>query len=397
MAELEEASNRSNYSQILMDNRERLMTNFLKEVRSQMPSARNLDDKTLENSLFEFLTTIARILSLKELSDFDELFRENIKSARDHGRSRAQIPSYTLDQVIREFRILRSLIFIVLEEDGPLPSIERDKVFFAIDNGMTQASTEFAYMRGFKDARLTEEISAKNMALSQAKNLTNEKNEREKFFTAVTHDMRNPLSIARASAEFITRRPSDPDVVLKYAFKIIKNIDRSNEMIKDLLDTNRIRAGGTIALKLAECDLSNLIREACEDLAEVYGPCFVIGSLPSVKGVFDCHGIKRALENLMVNAVKYGAEDKPITVSLSLNDQDIRIQVHNEGNPISLKDQSSLFEHNFRTEEAQEGSKQGWGIGLTLVKGIAEAHHGKVEVTSSKDAGTNFTIVLPID
>jgi len=69
--------------------------------------------------------------------------------------------------------------------------------------------------------------------------------------------------------------------------------------------------------------------------------------------------------------------------------------VHNEGNPIPLKDQASLFDY-YQRANAQEGNQQGWGIGLTLVKGIAEAHGGKVEVRSSEEEGTTFSIILPL-
>lgn len=359
-----------------------------------MPAARALDDRTLENNLYTFLTTVGKILSLDEAIEDLPIFEENIEASREHGQSRAKIPFYTLDQVIYEFRIFRTLIFRVLEEDGPLPKIERDKIFFAIDNGLTQAATEFAVLRGFKDARLTEEITAKNLALDQAKNLIDDQKLREIFFSTVTHDMKNPLSVARASAEMLSKKSSDPAVVQKYALKIMSSIDRSILMIRDLLDVHRLRSGGKLSLQKMHCDLSVIVRETFEDLSDVYGPRFRIHSLSTVEGFFDCQGIKRALENLLTNAIKYGSKDAAVTIALNLTDSEIKIQVHNEGNPIPLKDQSILFEHQHRAS-ADEGSQQGWGIGLTLVKGIAEAHDGKVKVNSSKEEGTTFSIILP--
>lgn len=395
MTKKEETSNRSFYSQILLENQDQLISSFIETVRNKVPSAKTLDSKILENSLREFLSTIAEVISLEADSDDMTIFRRNIQAAREHGKSRAEIRNYTLDQVINEYRILRSLIFHLLEEDGPLPLIERDKIFFAIDNGIIQAATEFAYNRGFKDARLIQEISEKKLAQELAEDLRNEQKQREKFFSTVTHDMRNPLSIARASAEMLTKRPLDQVTIQKYARKILTSIDRSNQMIKDLLDSNRLKSGGKLSLHRENCDLSSLIKNVCDDLTDVYGDRFRISSLPSVTGMFDCNGMKRALENLMVNAIKYGANDKRISVSLKLNKREVRILVHNEGNPIPLKDQASIFDPNYRTEIARRGEQQGWGIGLTIVKGIAEAHDGKVEVSSSKEAGTTFSIILP--
>lgn len=395
MTKKEETSNRSFYSQILLENQDQLISSFIETIRNKVPSAKTLDSKILENSLREFLSTIAEVISLEADSDDMTIFRRNIQAAREHGKSRAEIRNYTLDQVINEYRILRSLIFHLLEENGPLPLIERDKIFFAIDNGIIQAATEFAYNRGFKDARLIQEISEKKLAQELAEDLRNEQKQREKFFSTVTHDMRNPLSIARASAEMLTKRPLDQVTIQKYARKILTSIDRSNQMIKDLLDSNRLKSGGKLSLHRENCDLSSLIKNVCDDLTDVYGARFRISSLPSVTGMFDCNGMKRALENLMVNAIKYGANDKRISVSLKLNKREVRILVHNEGNPIPLKDQASIFDPNYRTEIARRGEQQGWGIGLTIVKGIAEAHDGKVEVSSSKEAGTTFSIILP--
>lgn len=390
-----ESSDILNYRQRLLDNRERIIVLFIQRVRQQMPSAKDVDDTILNNSLFEYLTSIAKFISLESASDDWNLIEENIQTSREHGFSRAQIPNYTLDQVISEFRILRSVILFVLEEEGPLPIIERDNIFIAIDNGITQAATEFALRRGFKDARLSEEISAKNLALGEANDLRVERKQREQFFSTVTHDMRNPLSIAKASAELIVRRPSDPDAVRKQALRIIKSIDRSNLMIKDLLDSNRLRSGGRLSLQKEECDLNDLIKECCDNLSQVYGSRFKIHSHASVKGLFDRNGLMRALENLMTNAVKYGSVDRPITISLNKSQAEICLKVHNEGTPIPLKDQASLFEYHKRAS-AQEGTQQGWGIGLTLVKGIAEAHDGKVEVESSAEDGTTFSIILPL-
>lgn len=395
MQQSEESVDFINYGQKLLDSRERIISLFVQKVRQIMPSAKYVDDITLENSLFEFLTSISKFISIDISSENGQVFEENIRTSREHGLSRAQIQRYTLDQVISEYRILRSIILYVLEKDGPLPSIERDNIFFAIDNGMTQAATEFAYNRGFKDARLTEEITAKKLALVEVNDLRAERKHREQFYSTVTHDMRNPLSIAKASAELIIRRPSDPDAIKKYANKILKSIDRSNLMIKDLLDSNRLRSGGKLSLQKEECDLTVLIKETCDDLSQVYEKQIQTGTLPSVQGRFDCSGIKRALENLITNAVKYGSDDRPILISLGQSKTEVCLQVHNEGNPIPLKEQASLFDY-YQRSNAQEGTQQGWGIGLTLVKGIAEAHGGKVEVRSSEEEGTTFSIILPL-
>jgi len=91
--------------------------------------------------------------------------------------------------------------------------------------------------------------------------------------------------------------------------------------------------------------------------------------------------------------VKYGACDKPITISLRQTEDLVTISVHNHGKPISPEAQSILFQQFRRTACAEDQS--GWGLGLFLVKNIVEAHRGGVSVESSELAGTSFIVTLP--
>jgi signal transduction histidine kinase len=102
--------------------------------------------------------------------------------------------------------------------------------------------------------------------------------------------------------------------------------------------------------------------------------------------------MRRVIENLVTNALKYGAADQPITISLDKTPDGVRLTVHNEGNPIPSERQAELFTL-FRRLEPMKN--EGWGLGLVLVKGIIEAHGGKVYIESSKERGTSFVLELP--
>lgn len=113
--------------------------------------------------------------------------------------------------------------------------------------------------------------------------------------------------------------------------------------------------------------------------------------------MWDGEELRRALWNLGTNAVKYGAPDKPITITLKRSDSGARISVHNYGSVIAPEDRANLFDPFARTREAQTKGQTGWGLGLTLVRGCAEAHGGKVSIESDAAIGTTFTIHLPPD
>ena len=102
------------------------------------------------------------------------------------------------------------------------------------------------------------------------------------------------------------------------------------------------------------------------------------------------------IENLAGNAVKYGDGKSPITLKFQKNENQVELSVHNFGKPIAVEDMQRLFEPYQRTGSALSGGHKGWGIGLTLVKGIVEAHGGSVKVRSSLYEGTTFSLILPI-
>jgi signal transduction histidine kinase len=181
------------------------------------------------------------------------------------------------------------------------------------------------------------------------------------------------------------------------AVKIDTNIDRVERMIRDLLDTNRIRANERLPLHLAEVDLAALAREVIQDLSPINYERFILKFEDGVRGIWDAEELRRALWNLAINAVKYGAADKPITISVKCAGAEAQISVHNYGSVIAPEDQVSVFDSFTRTQDAQTKGQIGWGLGLTLVRGSSEAHGGKVTVESSVARGTTFTIHLPLD
>jgi signal transduction histidine kinase len=217
---------------------------------------------------------------------------------------------------------------------------------------------------------------------------------REKFFLLVAHDLKTPLATARVCAEMIQGKAGNPDEVLILARRIATEVLRADRLIGDLLDANRIRAGLPIPIQKAPCDLAETVQKCIDEAAPLHRDTIVFDQPPAVRGNFDSAAIRRALENLISNARKYGAESAPITVSLRADEGRAWLSVRNEGNPLGPAEVGALFQWHRRAEGAH-GAKPGWGLGLMLVKGIAEAHGGQVTVESSPQGGTVFTLVLP--
>ncbi|MCP3165780.1 sensor histidine kinase [Myxococcus qinghaiensis] len=241
------------------------------------------------------------------------------------------------------------------------------------------------------NAKLYSNLQAKLEALNVEREL------RERFVSVLAHDLRGPLSAARVGAQLLLRRPEMLDERRELARRIDQNIERTDRMVRDLLDANRIRAGQRIVLPLAPCDLTALAREVIEELSTVHGERFLLEAPGPVQGNWNADELRRALWNLASNAVKYGSTEAPVTLSVARTEHGARASVHNEGRMIARAEQETLFKPFSRTRSAQAGPAKGWGLGLTLVWGCAQAHGGKVTVESEAHSGTTFTLELPLD
>jgi signal transduction histidine kinase len=227
--------------------------------------------------------------------------------------------------------------------------------------------------------------------------LTLERGLRERFMSVLVHDLRGPLTVAKMGTAMLVHQPGILNQRPELAEKIDTNIDRVERMIRDLLDTNRIRANERLPLHFAEVDLAAIAREVIGELSPMNYGRFVLKVEDGVRGIWDAEELRRVLWNLAVNAVKYGVPDKPITITVKRTIAEAQLSVHNFGSVIAPEDQAHIFDSFARTQDAQAKGKIGWGLGLTLVRGCSEAHGGKVTVESSAAAGTTFTIHLPPD
>ena len=178
---------------------------------------------------------------------------------------------------------------------------------------------------------------------------------------------------------------------------ILSRIDRSithaDRMIQDLLDASHIKSGKLIPIQVVDCDPSKVAREVIEELALIHGNRFELETI-NINISADPVGLRRIIENLVGNAVKYGNSNTPIRISLVDQEGRLELSIENSGNPISEEDQRTIFEPFHRADSAIQGTQKGWGIGLSLVRGIAQAHGGDVNVSSSADR-TRFTVSLP--
>ena len=353
----------------LQQNASRIMQMWEERARAEVSASIHQDSLVLQDSLPLYLNQLVDELSTKIKRTPARISADKVESTRIgklHGEERAGFADYSMTQLIFEYHILRQVIFQVLEEEGPLAVRERDIIIDSIEQAVNDAATQFS------------------QTLREIQQL---------FMVTLTHDLRSPVNVVKMGTQLILRRLERGDTHVDVALRVMGAIDRMDAMIQDLLDASRLRAGEPLKLALEECDLDRLVHEVVEDLNFAHGERFVIVSDGEAKSHCSRKQIRRVIENLATNAVKYGAADTPITVTLQPSDTQIRLTIHNEGNPIDSDAQSILFQQFRRTLTAD--GQTGWGLGLFLAKSIVEAHQGTLEVESAEGQGTSFIVQLP--
>jgi signal transduction histidine kinase len=300
----------------------------------------------------------------------------------------------------------REMLNSVLETGVPFTGKEvLAKMRSSLDGPLEDYYYDFSYVQ-FKDADgkpngvydhavdVTEKVKAKAALQESIKNLEEEREMRERFVAALTHDLRTPLTAAKFSAQILARNPNDPVKVEKHSRRISLNIDRADNMIRDLLDAARIKAGQPIQLNLSECDLSSITQEVVNDLSSIHGFKIGFDGAEHITGFWDCNALRRTIENLISNAIKYGNHEKSVKIKIIEENNFVKIAVHNMGNPIPESEMSEIFDP-FKRSKSTENEQKGWGLGLTLVKWFTTAHGGNVQVQSSETKGTTFVVHLP--
>lgn len=219
---------------------------------------------------------------------------------------------------------------------------------------------------------------------------------RERFVALLAHDLRGPLSVVATSAQLMAARPQSVVERPELAARVGRAARRMERMIRDLLDANAVSAGERLVIAPVPCDLVGVVNEALSDVDEE-GRRRVRASLPDrLEGVWAPEELRRAVWNLVTNALKYGRAGTPVAVEASRSGDGVRIAVHNEGPPIPPEEQARIFEP-FGRGRGAETVASGWGLGLTLVRGCAEAHGGSLALESTPERGTTFTLRLPHD
>ncbi len=218
---------------------------------------------------------------------------------------------------------------------------------------------------------------------------------REEMMAVVSHDLRNPLSVIGFATANLKRDGLTAEVRQRNAEKINRAVAQMNRLIEDLLDVTRLEAGG-LALHAAPHSVEALVHEAVEllkplaDEKSVQLKTELVAGLPLV--VVDRERTLQVFSNLVGNAVKFTPEGGQVVLGAERRGDSVCFWVTDTGPGISREDLNRIFD---RFYQAQRHHRSGAGLGLSIAKGIVQAHGGRIWVQSQVGEGTRFSFTMP--
>lgn len=222
---------------------------------------------------------------------------------------------------------------------------------------------------------------------------------RKEFLGNVSHELKTPIfNIQGYVSTLIDGGINDPSINVEYLRRADKSVDRMIQIIDDLETISQLEIG-TLELELETYDITQQIKDIMEalelqakkqniklHLAKKYDkPIFVRA---------DKFRIRQVLVNLITNSIKYGKEDGKTSVSLNLFDEQVIVEIKDNGIGIAEKHLPRLFERFYRVDKGRSREQGGTGLGLAIVKHIIEAHGQTIDVTSAVNEGTTMSFTL---
>lgn len=220
------------------------------------------------------------------------------------------------------------------------------------------------------------------------------------FVANVSHDLKTPLSVIRMFGETLEMgRVTDEAARQEYYRVITREGERLSRLIDNVLDFSRIE-GGRRTYDLVPTAVEPLVRETLDAFSyplHQQGFAVTVEVAPDLpEAPMDAAAVGQALANLIDNAIKYSGDVKALHLTASLRDGGLALGVADRGIGIPREEHQRIFQKFYRVGRSDTQGRRGSGVGLALVRHVAEAHGGRVTVDSRPGEGSRFTLWLPL-
>jgi two-component system sensor histidine kinase VanS len=228
--------------------------------------------------------------------------------------------------------------------------------------------------------------------------LQNEIKQRSDLFTAISHELKTPITVIRCDLEGMLNnigRYKDRDAYLEHALNVTENMEL---LVQEILSVAQIDTDDT-ALEKTPVDVSPLINECCDDyreLANKKGMELIVSCETGITSMLDRNLIKKALSNIIGNAVNHSPDGEKVEILLQKLNGIAELSVENTGTQIDPADLDKLFQPFYRADKSRSRHTGGSGLGLYIVKTIFERHRLRYTIENTNN-GVKFSIMFPLD
>ena len=218
-----------------------------------------------------------------------------------------------------------------------------------------------------------------------------------RFVADASHELRTPISVIRGEADVALFQERSPAEYRESLAIVLDEACRLSRLVDDLLNLARADAGH-VTLQTHDFYLNELLAECCrsvQGLAHTRGLRLECRAGNDLQFTGDEQLLRRLVINLLDNAIRYTPAGGQVTAALEAGATSVQLRVSDTGIGIAPTDAARIFERFYRAGEARSRQDGGFGLGLAIVRWIAESHRGTVECASQLGRGSTFTVTLP--
>ena len=354
-------------------------------ARTLLPAARTMSKAALRDHSREILLAICDDMERRQTEaqrSAKSMQMEADVAAPDspaatHGELR-HLEGFDLLQLVGEFRAMRASVLALWRRS-------------AIDMTGDAAIEEIIRFNEALDQALAESVDSYSARVDVS---------RDMFMAVLGHDLRGPLSGIAMTGLLLAKPGVSEEARLQAGERIGRASQAMSRLITDLLEFTRSRLGSGIPIEKSPCDLRKICDEAIDATRTSHpGVQFDLQMSGDLRIEADVTRLEQVLSNLLSNAVQHGDRRQPISLSADGLDDEIVLRVANAGSPIPPGSFQVIFEPLVQapsdSSDLDERSKTSLGLGLYIVREIVRGHDGEINVRSSAELGTEFSIQLP--
>ncbi len=361
---------------ILREDIAEIMERWKNQVIQDVPAAKETNTIALYDHLPNIIEDIAHVMErhiflekqivIKDIQE-DEKYTEILENSIHHGRHRATTLNYTVEQVVHEYIIFHHILIDHLKSNNSY----NENISILLKNVI-----EFSILKS---------VGSFSKAVQEMQH---------KLVGTIAHDIRNPLSAASLLLEMVQEN-EDGEENDKMIKAVKRSVNRALSLIEGLMNGITVKAGQGMLLHFEEKDIIEDINWVHCESNEIYSNEINLEcSAQKIEGIFDSTAVRRLLENLISNAVKYGSPKKPITITVIDKADLVEMSFHNYGNPIPAEKQKQIFKFMSNANNKKHSVFRSWEMGLTTAQMVVDAHGGKIKLVSTEEKGTTFTVTF---